>query len=114
MIIIGIQPENRDGNWFEDGTNQIIDQLRQSNPNMRTTSREENFTLNGAKAKSIMMMGTSPLTDQQGRAARERDWLVTVARNDNTILYMVFIAPDQEFNQLRPDFERMQRSVRLR
>jgi hypothetical protein len=117
VIISGFQPENRDNNpnnQFDEGTHQIIDQLKQSNPNMRTTSREENLTVNGAPAKSIMMMGTSPLQDQQGRAAKERDWLVTVRRNDGTILYLVFIAPDQEFTQLRPDFEQMLRTLRLK
>ena len=117
VIISGFQPENRDNNpnnQFDEGTHQVIDQLRQSNPNMRVTSREENFTVNGANAKSIMMMGTSPLTDQQGRAARERDWLVTVQRNDGSILYMVFIAPDQEFTQLRPEFEHMLHSFKMR
>lgn len=117
VIISGYQPENRDNNpnnQFDEGTHQILDQLRQSNPNMRTVSREENFTLNGATAKSLMLTSTSPLTDQQGRAVRERDWLVTVHRNDGTILYMVFISPDQDFNQLRPDFEQMLRSFRLR
>ncbi len=117
VIISGFQPENRDNNpnnLFDEGTHQIIDQLRQSNPDMRTTSREENFTVDGAKAKSVMLMSTSPLADQQGRAARERDWLVTVQRNDGTILYMVFIAPDQDFSQLRPQFERMLRSLRMR
>jgi Zn-dependent protease with chaperone function len=117
VIISGFQPENRDNNpnnQFDEGTHQIIDQLRQSNPDMRTTSREENFTVDGAKAKSIMLMGTSPLTDQQGRTARERDWLVTVQRNDGTILYMVFIAPDQDFSQLRPQFEHMVRTFKVR
>lgn len=117
VIISGFQPENRDNNpnnQFDEGTHQIIDQLKQSNPNMRTTSREENFTIGGAPAKSVMMMGVSPLRDQQGRTARERDWLVTVQRNDGTILYLVFISPDQDFNQLRPDFEHMLRSLRLR
>lgn len=117
VIISGFQPENRDNNpnnQFDEGTHQIIDQLRQSNPGMRTTSREENFTVSGASAKSIMLMSTSPLQDQQGRAARERDWLVTVKRNDGTILYMVFISPDQEFTQYRPQFEQMLRSFRPR
>jgi hypothetical protein len=117
VIISGFQPENRDNNpnnQFDEGTHQILDQLRQSNPNMRTVSREENFTVNGAAAKSVMLTSNSPLTDQQGRAARERDWLVTVRRNDGTILYMVFIAPDQDFRQLQPDFEQMLRSFRMR
>lgn len=117
VIISGFQPENRDNNpnnQFDEGTHQIIDQLKQSNPDMRTTSREENMTVGGAPAKSIMMMSTSPLTDQQGRATRERDWLVTIQRNDGTILYMVFIAPDKDFSQLRPQFEQMLRSLRMR
>ena len=115
VIISGFQPEDRgNSNWFADGTQQVIDQLRQSNPNMRQTSRVENFKLNGNNAKSIMMMGTSPMTDQQGRAARERDWLVTIQENDGTMLYLVFIAPDQDFGQLQNDFNRMLRSLQVK
>ena len=47
-------------------------------------------------------------------AVRERDWLVTLKRRDGSLVYMVFIAPDRDFGSLRPSFEQMLRSLRLR
>jgi hypothetical protein len=45
---------------------------------------------------------------------RERDWLVTVRRRDNSILYLVFIAPERDFGRLAPAFEQMLRSLRIK
>src|SRR6266513_977990 len=64
--------------------------------------------------KSVDLIGTSPLQDQSGRAVQERDWLVTLKRRDGSLVYMVFIAPDRDFRSLRPSFEQMLRSLRLR
>jgi hypothetical protein len=61
----------------------------------------------------VDFIGTSPL-QQGGRAVRERDWLVSLQRQDGTLLYLVFISPDAEFGQLRPTFEQMLRSLQVR
>ena len=44
---------------------------------------------------------------------RERDWLVTVARPQGGLLYLVFIAPDTDFGQLRSTYERMLNSLQV-
>jgi beta-barrel assembly-enhancing protease len=59
------------------------------------------------------LLGGSPI-QQNGRALQERDWLVTVGQHDGSLLYLVFIAPDRDFGSLRPTFEDMLRSLRLR
>ena len=88
--------------------------MRQSNPDLRQIGQDENIRLNGVAAKSVDLIGTSPLRDQSGRAAQERDWLVATTRRDGSLLYLVSIAPDKDFESLRPTFERMLKSLRLR
>ena len=115
VIISGFQMEDRGGSDpFDEALHQLLSQLRQSNPDLRQASREDNFTLNGVRAKSLMLLGVSPMQDNRQRSVRERDWLVALDRGDGTILYLVFISPDQNFSQSRPTFESMLRSIRLR
>lgn len=113
VIISGFQPENRgNNNQLDDATQQLLDQLHQSNPDLRRAGNVENITINGANAKSLIMSGPSPLVDSNNRALRERDWLVATLRQDGTLLYMVFIAPQNDFKQLQPTFDQMVRSFR--
>ncbi|MBV9669696.1 MAG: M48 family metalloprotease [Acidobacteriales bacterium] len=109
VMISGFEPEQRGGSALDDGTHELIDQLRQGNQDMRQAGSEENIKVNGMPGKSIEFTSRSPLQGQ-----KERDWLVTVERPDNSILYLVFVAPDRDFRSLRPTFERMLRSVHLR
>jgi hypothetical protein len=62
----------------------------------------------------VDLVGTSPLKNQSGQASQERDWLVAFMRQDGTVLYVVSIAPDKDFESLRPTFEQMLKSLRLR
>lgn len=94
---------------LDEDTRQLIDQLRQGNPQMRQAGSAENIRVNGVPGKSIEFTGNSPIQGQ-----KERDWLVTVQRPDGTISYLVFIAPAHDFNALRPTFEQMLRSFRVR
>ena len=50
---------------------------------------------------------------QDGQPLRERDWLVTVARPQGGLLYLVFIAPERDFGQLQPTYGRMMDSLQL-
>ena len=107
------QPENSSAT-LDQATHELMASLRQSNPDLRAIGQDENIRVNGNAGKSIDLIGTSPLQDQNGRTAQERDWLVTVKRRDGTLLYVVFIAPDKDFATLRPTFEQMLRSLTLR
>jgi hypothetical protein len=39
---------------------------------------------------------------------------VALQRRDGSLLYLVSIAPDKDFESLRPTFEQMLKSIRLR
>ncbi len=107
------QPENPDAG-LDQNTHELISSLRQSNPDLREIGRDEDIRVNGLGGKSVDLIGVSPIQSKSGSAARERDWLVTLPRKDGSLLYVVFISPDQEFTRLRPTFERMLRSLHVK
>ena len=113
VMINGFQPENPNAT-LDQATHELLASLRQSNPDLRAIGHDENIRLNGVAGKSVDLIGNSPLQDQNGRVARERDWLVTAKRSDGNLLYLIFISPDQDFGPLRPTFEQMLRTFRMR
>jgi Zn-dependent protease with chaperone function len=115
VIISGFQPDaSRNTDTLDNDTHQLLDSLRQGNPNLKVIGREDNITVNGKAGKSVEMMGPSSLQNSNGQALREHDWLVAVERSDGELLYMVFIAPEQDFQSLRPAFEKMVRSFQMK
>jgi predicted Zn-dependent protease len=107
------QPENANES-LDQATHELLAALRQSNPDLRQIGQDENIRVNGVAGKSVDLIGNSPLRDQGGRSTQERDWLVAFRRQDGSLLYMVSIAPDKDFESLRPTFEQVLKSLRLR
>jgi Zn-dependent protease with chaperone function len=113
VMINTYQPEDANAS-LDQATHELLASLHQSNPDLRAIGHDENIRVNGMAGKSVDLVGTSPLRDPSGRASQERDWLVALMRKDGTVLYVVSIAPDKDFESLRPTFERMLKSLRLR
>jgi hypothetical protein len=61
----------------------------------------------------VDLSGPSPV-QSGGRPATERDWLVAVPNSQGVLVYSIFIAPEQDFGQLRPAFEKMLRSFHVK
>lgn len=115
VMINGFQPEQQSGRGsLDDVTHQLLNQLRQSNPDLRQVGNDQDIKVNGAPAKSVIMTGPSPLNGSNNRPEQERDWLVAMQRQDGVLIYFVFIAPQQDFGQLKPTFDQMLRSVRMK
>jgi len=113
VMINTYQPEDANAS-LDQATHELLASLRQSNPELRAIGHDENIRVNGIGGKSVDLVGNSPLRDQNGRASQERDWLVALIRQDGTLLYVVSIAPDKDFESLRPTFEQMLKSLRLK
>jgi hypothetical protein len=113
VIIANYQPEEA-GAKLDTATHELLASLRQSNPGMKQIGHDETIRANGVAARSVDLIGSSPIKDPQGTALQERDWVVTMLRRDGTVLYMVFISPDKEFGQMRPAFEAMLRTLQLK
>jgi predicted Zn-dependent protease len=113
VMINTYQPEDANTN-LDRATHELLASLHESNPDLRAIGQDENIRINGVAGKSVDLIGASPLHDQNGRAIQERDWLVAVMRRDGSLLYVVSIAPDKDFQSLRPTFEQMLKSLQLR
>jgi predicted Zn-dependent protease len=110
VIINGFQPESQD---VDGAMHELEADLRQSNPELRLVGHDDAITVNGVQGRSADMLGNSPI-QSGGKAIRERDWVVGIPAANHTLVYLVFIAPDRDFSRLRPTFEQMLRSFRVK
>ncbi|MCP5117903.1 MAG: M48 family metalloprotease, partial [bacterium] len=93
---------------LERDTNALIEQFRSSNPSLqRSGRRSRHAQVDGKPALLTTLYSSSPYG--QGR---EVDLLLTVAGPDG-LYYMLFIAPQSEYRQHQPAFEKMMHSVRF-
>ena len=112
-IVNTYQPQESNAS-LDQATQELMNSLKQSNPDLRSVGNSESIKANGVSGRSIDLIGSSPIKDSQGQAAKERDWLVSFRRSDGSLLYLVFIAPDKDFGSMRPAFENMLKSVQLK
>jgi len=111
-IISGFTP-GRGGKDLDDGMRQLISSIRDTNPGLRTTGNPVNISVGGKAAKSVELLGNSSIREKGGPVA-ERIRLVGLQGRKGLILYLVFVAPDQDFDAMRPTFDRIMRSFRAR
>jgi hypothetical protein len=92
---------------LEQSTDQLFEDLRLSNRNMRVTRYREGIRVDGDRALSTYLSNDSPV------GGRETDWLVTVEHPDG-LLFIVFTAPERDFQGYESAFREMLRSVRIK
>jgi beta-barrel assembly-enhancing protease len=80
---------------------------------MKVYSSPSSIQVNGQQGRSVYLSGTSPI-QQNGQAVPERDWLVTLPGPKGELMYVVFVAPERDFNQLRPTYQKMLDSLQIR
>lgn len=114
VIISGFEAEQRTNPALDTATHELLTQMRQSNPDLKQVGNDEDFKLNGTAAKSVVLVGPSPLMDKNNKAERERDWMVVTKNRSGEVIYFVFIAPEADFKGLYPTFDKILRSVRLK
>jgi len=98
---------------LDEATQAVLDNLLKENPGMRVTSDVRSIEVGGVDARSVYLGGSSPV-QRDGQPLPERDWLVTLPRRDGGLLYLVFVAPEQDFSELHPVYQRMLDSLRLK
>jgi Zn-dependent protease with chaperone function len=105
-VIASYAGSNHDSD-LRNATNDLIGQLRQSNPAMQVSGNPKRGRVSGRDALITTLYNQSPL------GGREVDMLVTVQDSDR-LFYMVFIAPESDFRNTQRVYEQMLSSVRLR
>jgi len=90
----------------EEATDQLIEELRQSNPRMRLLRQQERIRVGGVRGLSTMLVNDSPVGGQ------EIDWLVTFQRPEG-LVYFVGVVPQRDWDQYEAAFEAMVDSIRF-
>jgi beta-barrel assembly-enhancing protease len=105
--------QNPDNNSLDQATQALIQNLQQTNAGLRIYDSPRKIQVAGVEARSTMLEGNSPV-QQNGQAVPERDWLVTLATPEGGLLHLVFIAPENQFSQLQPTYQKMLDSLQVK
>ena len=95
--------------YLEDATDQLVQDLRQSNRNLRLIRRHEPIDVSGRSGLSTYLSNDSPAEGGD----RETNWLVTVPHAEG-LLFFVFTAPEREFQRYEGAFYRMLASAQVK
>jgi hypothetical protein len=96
------QPGQAGDNTFKG----LIAEISRQNPGLQP-GLPSRVTVGGIGAETVQGVNRNA---NNGRG--ERDWIVGVPRN-GAIRYFVFVAPEADFETMRPTFERIVNSIRL-
>ena len=89
-------------------TDQLVAQIERQNPEMKP-GHAEDVVVNQVHGRSLEATNSGA-----AGGGTERDWLVALPEpGANSLRYVVFVAPDADFNALRPAFERMVRTLQF-
>jgi hypothetical protein len=110
VVINGVSP-NSQNTTIDQTTDEIVRVIQHGSSDMQTLGNATDVKVAGVRGRSVMMQSTSPFPDAQGQPQKERDRLVTVPRPDGSVIFLVFVAPEADFQKLSPTFEKMLQSV---
>jgi Zn-dependent protease with chaperone function len=105
--------QSQNGSSLDQATQSLMQSLEQSNPGMKASGVPQSVQVSGVQGRSVNLIGKSPV-QQHGAQLSERDWLVTLPLRQGGLLYLVFIAPERDFNQLAPTYKKMLQSLQLK
>lgn len=94
-------------------TEEIVRNLQSGGGDLQPVGKTTEIKVAGVRGRSVNMQSTSPFPDAKGQLQKERDRLVTIPRSDGVVIFLVFVAPESDFERLSPAFERMLKSVQF-
>ncbi len=109
-VVIG-SAQDQNATNLDQATQDLVQSLQQQNQ-LQPASDINRISVNGMEGRSVYLRGQSPV-QRNGQPVPERDWLVTVPNPQGGLLYLIFVAPEPDFNQLRPTYERMLNSLQI-
>ena len=109
--VIGIAKQDGDGVTDAAGlasaTAALLQQFGTQGSGLSEIGAATTMQVAGRPAEARMLKGVSPVSEGGGTPLPERDWLLTVARPDGDVSYMVFVAPERDFAAMKPVFDAM-------
>ena len=110
--VIISQAQDQNGGSLDQVTQDLVQNLQQSNPGMRQNGTMRTVSVSGTAARELDLSSISPL-QQNGNPLPERDRLVVVPASEGYYIYLIFIAPERDFGALEPTFEKMLNTLRV-
>jgi len=92
---------------LQDATDELLQSLAQSNPNLSRPSRYENINIDGHRGL------TTVVTNVSSNGEREDIQVYSAQLRNGNLFYAVAVAPSNVFNSYRDTFDRVVRSIRL-
>ncbi|HKW62508.1 MAG TPA: M48 family metallopeptidase [Candidatus Acidoferrum sp.] len=112
VILSGVAPPNGQRMSIDDVTRQLVQDMER-NEALQPVGKALPITVGGIQGRSVALQSISPFSAANGQSQAERDWLVTVPQPDGTVIFMVFVAPQSQFDRFQPTFEAMLKSLRF-
>jgi Zn-dependent protease with chaperone function len=98
--------DSNDANALANATQQLIQRLQKSNPNLRVTQQPAPVRLNGQRGLSTYLSNDSPI------GGPETDWLITLMQPSG-LLSLLCVAPQAAYSDYDKTFSAMLDSVQL-
>jgi predicted Zn-dependent protease len=112
-LLIGNQNAQSNAGSLADQMRALEQSIMQEDPNMRQVVPDDDVIVNKTNGRTAEFLTKSPLSSSS-QTVQERDWIVALQRPDGGLTYIVFVAPDAQFETLRPVFENILRSFVVR
>ena len=112
VMISGFHPKSKTAELHV-AVQELRSDIQMSNPSLREYNSAQTFTLQGKNAVKLDWLGTSAVREN-GKAMGERVRLVATPAKSGVILYMIFVAPDADFDALSPTFDKIMNSFQVR
>jgi hypothetical protein len=110
VVINGVSLKNRQAT-IDQVTDAIVRAIEGSSDKTRAVGIATDVEVAGVRGRTVHLQSTSPFPNADGQAQKERDQLVTIPRPDGTVIYLVFVAPESDYQSLSATFEKMLKSV---
>lgn len=112
VMISGFQPRGKSKD-LDDGVLELMSDIQLANPSLRLANSPRAITLQGRSARKLDWLGTSAV-QENGKAFTEKVMLVALQGKSGIVIYMIFVAPEPDFQPLWPIFEKIMDSLELR
>ena len=112
VMISGFEPKNKTKE-LDNALRELMTDIQMANPGLRIANSPQAFMVQGLPARKLDWFGTSAVREN-GKPFTERVRLVAIQTKSGVVLYLVFVAPDDDFQGLWPVFEKMLNSLQVR
>jgi predicted Zn-dependent protease len=112
VVINGAKPKQT-GMSIDTLTDELVRSLEAGQAGMHQVGSTRTVQVAGVSGRTVEMHSPSPIPDASGKAQNERDQLVTIPQEDGSVIFLVFVAPDAQFEQIHATFNKMLSSVQF-